>query len=47
VKDEVVAEGVDGGPGGDVSGGQTEADAEGVAQTFGRSGPMTRRWCFS
>ncbi len=35
VEDEVIAEGVDGGPGGDAAIGQAEADAEGVAQAFG------------
>jgi DNA polymerase-3 subunit gamma/tau len=35
VEDEVVAEGVDGGSGGEASGGQTEAGAEGVAQGLG------------
>ena len=35
VEDEVVAEGVDGGSGGEASAGQTEAGAESVAQAFG------------
>ncbi len=35
-EDEVVAEGVDGGSGGDATAGQGEAVAEGVAQAFGR-----------
>lgn len=35
VEDEVVAEGVDGGGGGDASAGQAEAGAEAVAQAFG------------
>ena len=36
VEDEVIAEGVDGGSGGDAPAGQTETGAEGVAQAFGR-----------
>ena len=36
VEDEVIAEGVDGGSGGEATIRQTEAGAEGVAQAFGR-----------
>jgi hypothetical protein len=36
VKYEVIAEGVDGGGGGDASARQAESGAEGVAQAFGR-----------